>query len=292
MTLFFRFNLKRGLAAATLLAFMIPGPAALGAPLTLKELGFLIRQGTSEAEIVEQAKSRRLVAPLDAAAIQSLKEQGASAWLITKLNSPGVALNADEIAAEARRQAAAKARMDAIVAEDEARREVRNREWNKNAEQLREAKTVQGWLRGKLYNLHKKDFKPIVPNSIEPISIFGFFHGSMGSGPSRDFAPKLAQTYERLKRQYGTDFEIVFISHDRDEYNQREFMRTFGLTCPTVRASEVNPAVFELGRQPLPWFVLVADSGKALSLNGVNKQFIEPDRVLLGLEELLASLHR
>lgn len=292
MMLFYRFNPKLGVAATILLAFMISAPAALGAPLTLKELGFLIRQGTSEAEIAEQAKSRRLVAPLDAAAIQSLKEQGASAWLIAKLNAPGVALNADEVAAEARRQAAAKVRMDAIVAEDEARRELRNREWNKNAEQLREAKTVQGWLRGKLHNFHKKGFKPIEPNSIEPISIFGFFHGSMASGPSRDFAPKLAQTYDRLKRQYGSDFEIVFISHDRDEYNHREFMRTFGLTCPTVRASEVNPAVFELGRQPLPWFVLVADSGKALSLNGVNKQFIEPDRVLLGLEELLASLHR
>jgi hypothetical protein len=285
-------SLRGGGGVAIILGLILSTLGALAAPLTLKELQFLLRQGTRESEILEQANSRRLVAPLDSAAIKSLKEHGASDWLIAKLSAPGIAIDANAAAAEARRRAADKARLDALVAEDAARKALRDRQWNENAELLRQAKTVQGWMRNKLYNLHKKEFKIVESKVIEPVSIFGLFHGSMGSSPSRDFAPKLAEAYARLKRQYGNEFEIIFISHDRDEYNQREFMRTFGLTCPTMRASTADPGVFQYGGETLPWFVLVADSGQALSLNGVNKQFIEPDRILAGLEQLLTSLHR
>lgn len=273
--------------------FVLFANVAWSAPLTLKELEFLIRQGTAETEILQQAKSRRLMAPLDAAAAKALKDSGASESLIIKLKAPGIALESDAAAAEASRQAAMKARLDAGVAEDAARRAKRDSDWNQAAEQLREARTVQGWLRDKLYTLHKKKFQPIEPKSIDAMSIFGFFHGAMNSPESRDFAPKLAEAYVRLKRQYGKEFEIVYVSHDRDEYNQREFLRTFGLNCPTMRlTSSADQPILQFGGTTLPWFVLVADNGKALSINGTNKQFIEPFQVLLGLEQLLAALHR
>jgi len=267
------------------------GAGAQCAPLTLKELIFLVRQRTGESEIMVQARSRHLLAPLDAAALKSLKENGASESLISKLQAPGIALDAGAAAAEASRQAAAKTRVDAVLADDAARREKRDREWNQAAEQLREAHSVQGWLQNKLYTLQKKDLKPLENRSIAPVTIFGLFHGAMSSPPARDFAPKLAEAYARLKKQYGNDFEIIFISHDRDEYNQKQFMRTFGLTCPTMRFDPSNEGILQFGDRP-PWFVLVADNGKALSLNGVNKQFIEPNDVLMGLEQLLAALHR
>lgn len=286
-----RTRLSARVLSACLAILLLPA-AAPAAPLSLKELEFLVRQGTTEAEIVQQAKERRLLAPLDAAAVDSLRKSGASGSLIRKLKAPGIALDPNAAAAEARQQAATKARLDAVLAEDAARRAMRDRQWNQAAEQMRAARTVQGWLREKLYTLHKKDLKPIEPKSIDSVTIFGFFHGAMGSAPSRDFAPKLAEAYARLKQQYGRDFEIVFVSHDRDEFNQREFLRTFGLTCPTMRVSTADPAMLELGGGTLPWFVLVADNGKPLSLNGVNKQFIEPIRVLSGLEQLLDALHR
>jgi hypothetical protein len=59
-----------------------------------------------------------------------------------------------------------------------------------------------------------------------------------------------------------------------------------------MKASEADPAIFQFGGEKPPWFVLVADNGRAVSLNGVNKQFIEPIQVLAGLEQLLAALHR
>jgi hypothetical protein len=274
------------------LVFLLSAATAPAAALTLKELEFLLRQGTPESEIVQQVISRRLAAPLDAAAIASLKAKGASGSLIARLKAPGIALDPNEAATEARRQAATKARLDAVLAEDTARQIARNRQWNENAERLAEAKTVQGWLHNKLYTLQKKDLVVFENRAIAPISVFGFFHGAMKSGPSRDFAPRLAEAYTRLKKQYPTDFEIVFISHDRDEYNQKEFLRTFGLTCPTMRVSEVDPAMLQLGGEMLPWFVVATDNGKALSRNGVNKQFIEPMEVLLGLEQILAAMHR
>ena len=111
----------------------------------------------------------------------------------------------------------------------------------------------------------------------------------MASAPSRDFAPKLAEAYNRLKEKYPKDFEVIFVSHDRDEYNQKEFLRSFRLACPTMKLGPTDPAIANFGDQQ-PWFVLVAENGKPLSLNGVHKQFIEPFEVLQGLEQILAAL--
>jgi hypothetical protein len=274
------------------LALFLSAAVLLGAPLSVKELEFLVRQGTPESEIVEQAKSRHLMAPLDADAVRSLKANGARDSLIAKLREPGIALDLTAAAAEARRQAATKARLDAVLAEDAARRARRDRQWNETAEQLREARAVQGWLRDKLYTLERKDLQSINPKSIDSVSIFGFFHGAMSSAASREFAPKLAESYARLKKQYGNEFEIIFVSHDHDEFNQREFLRTFGLTCPTMKLPSSDDPILRFGGEQMPWFVLVADNGKPLSVNGVNKQFVEPIQVLSGLEQLLAALHR
>jgi hypothetical protein len=279
-------------ARLAILGLLLSTYSVFSAPLTVKELEFLVRQGTSEAEIVRQAKSRRLMAPLDTAAIDSLKKNGATNSLIAKLNDPGIALDAAAAAAEARRQAVTKARVDAVLAEEAARRAMRDRQWNQTAERLRESRMVQGWLHEKLYKLQRFDLKPVEPKSIESVSVFAFFHGSMGSAPSRDFAPQLAEAYTRLKEHYGNDFEVIFISHDRDEFNQKEFMRTFRLTCPTMKLGSQDESIMQFMGDREPWFVLVAENGKPLSLNGVNRQFIEPFQVLQGLEQLLAALHR
>jgi Thioredoxin-like len=292
MSALFRRNQSNRSAVAGAGLFLLFTAVAFSAPLSLKELEFLVRQGTPEAEILQQAKSRRLLAPLDSAAVNLLKENGATNSLIAKLREPYMVLDANAAAAEARRQAATKARLDAVLAEEAAMRADRERRWNQTAEQLREARTVQGWLRDKLYNLKGKKFVPVEPKSVDAVSVFGLFHGAMNSTASREFAPRLAESYARLKKQYGNEVEIIFVSHDRDEYNQREFMRTFGLTCPTMRLMSADDPILRVGGEHLPWFVLVAENGKPLSINGVNKQFIEPNQVLSGLEQLLGAMHR
>lgn len=281
---------RRGLSAG--LGLLISMVGASAAPLTVKELEFLVRQRTPEADIVREAKSRRLLAPLNADAVNSLKKNGATQSLISKLKEPGIVMDQAAAAAETRRQAASKARVDAILADEAAHRAMRDRQWNQTAERLREARTVQGWLHEKLYKIDRFNLKPLEPKSIESVSIFAFFHASLKSGPSRDFAPQLAEAYARLKQQYGNSFEVIFISHDHDEYNQKEFMRTFRLACPTLKLGAQDESIMNSADERLPWFVLVGDNGKPLSINGVNKEFIEPSRILEGLEQLLDAMRR
>src|SRR5688572_12511129 len=121
-------------------AFVSGVPGARSSPLTVKELEFLVRQKTPDAEIVREATSRRLMVPLDSAAIRSLKKNGASNSLISKLSAPGVALDPAAAATEARRQAESKARVDAVLAEDAERRAMRDEQWRKTAERLKIAK--------------------------------------------------------------------------------------------------------------------------------------------------------
>ena len=51
----------------------------------------MLRQGVSDAEIVREATSRRLLVPLDEAAVKSLKKNGARDSLVAKLKAPGIA---------------------------------------------------------------------------------------------------------------------------------------------------------------------------------------------------------
>jgi len=266
--------------------------SAVGAPLSLKELEFLVRQKTPEATIMQEVTSRRLFVPLNAAAIQSLKELGASRSLISRLTASGVALDPIDAAKEAARQAKMKARVDESVAQDEAMKIMRDKQWNLNAQRLREARTVQGWLKDKLYSLNRYDLKLMENKEIDEARIFGFFHASMISGPSRDFAPRLAEGYTQLKKRYGKDFEIIFVSHDRDEFNQKAFMRTFGLTCPTMKLGSPDQSVLQFAGERLPWFVIIAETGKPMSKNAVDKEFLEPNHVLSGLEQILEAIHR
>src|SRR5215208_6083870 len=76
------------------------------APMTVKELDFLVRMKTPEADILRDLTTRRLLAALDAAGEQQLAASGASAGLIAQIKTGAYTLPPEQAQAEALRQSA------------------------------------------------------------------------------------------------------------------------------------------------------------------------------------------
>ena len=111
-----------------LAALLAAGVTASAAPMTLKELDFLIRQRTPENEIVQLATQRRLVLPITPDFERNLRQSGATDSLLARLKAPGLSLSPEEMRVEAARAMANQARaQQAIEAVDVANAEIQQR---------------------------------------------------------------------------------------------------------------------------------------------------------------------
>ena len=274
------------------LALLLLPSLASAAPITLKEIAFLVRVGTPEAEIAQTVRQRQLSGPLPKEADAELRELGASPNLIALLRDPANLLPPDQARAEQLRRArqqqeiAREAQSDAQIM---AERDARNRQLS---EQLLKGGAIQKMLDGKLVHLDGDQLKPYLVSQLTGARIFAFYFAAMSNSPSRKFTPQLVEAYQRLKVQYGNLFEIVLVSRDRDEFNMHEFMRTNRITWPAVRFGVTDPKIEEVGGSTLPWLVVVSDSGQPLTRNAVDHKPIPAPDVLGGLEQLLGMVKR
>ena len=266
------------------LACLLGAAFAHGAPITFKELDFLVRQRTPEADIIREVTQRRLVAPIDAEVAKTLKTSGATEFLIAKLNGPGMALTPEESRAEWQRQALAKQKaVQSLPAEAPGAQPA-------DAKTGPDREAVRQMLADKLVRLDGDLVRPAEIATLKDARIFIFYFSSMASADSRRFDPKLLATYQRLKAQYPTQFEIIFVSGSRDEFNMTLHMRTLHMPWPAIRFGAVPESIAQLGKS-LPWLVPVADTGRMLTNNELGTDRMESlATILQGVEQLLAKL--
>lgn len=273
----------------TLLPILLCAGVCSSAPMTLRELEFLVRQRTPDAEIVQQVAQRRLLAPLDTAAEQALRQSGASDPLLAALRKPELALSPGAALAEMQRQRANQASVAQSAVEDAAAHAQMLQRQQLATENLRRAGATRQMLDGLLVRLDGDELKPFDTRTLESVRVFGFYFSAGWCGPCRKFMPELLAAYQRLKAQYPGQFEIVFVSHDRSEYNMTEFMRANRMPWPAVRYGTKHAALEQMSGKSIPWLVAISDTGQALTQNAVDKKYIAPSTVLRGIEELLAK---
>jgi nucleoredoxin len=86
------------------------------------------------------------------------------------------------------------------------------------------------------------------------------------------------------------DFEVVFVSSDRDEFNMGEYMRTHKMPWPAVRFGAADDGILKFSGSSIPWLAAVSDSGLPLTKNGVDKKYLPPTEVLNSIELLLGKI--
>jgi nucleoredoxin len=278
--------------ASPLVFALFLAASALGAPINMKELEFLLRQQTPEAQIISEVTERRLLAPIDDAAAKALKSLGASESLLAALRKPELVMSAREAQSELQRQEARRMEVERALQSETEAFEARKKRDEQIATHMRTEGNVRQMLEGKLVRLSGDQVKPADSSTVRDTKLFAFYYSAMWCGPCRRFTPELVKAYERIKKQYPDQFELIFVSSDRDEFNMTEYMRTYRMPWPAVRFDAKNAELMRFAGDGIPWLVAVAGSGQALTKNGVDKKYIDPNEALQAIEYLLANMKK
>lgn len=277
---------------ARFLSFLLLAATAVAAPMTLKELEFLLRQETPEADILKEARARRLVAPITPAVADALKLSGATEGLLRDLNAADVVLSPEESRAEHERQMTAAQSARRAAEEDRLAVAARAQRDATVAAARGRAETVRRALSGNLLRLDGDQLRPADSDELtKDVRVFAIYYSSMLSMESRRFTPKLIEAYQKLKKQYPSQFELIWVSCDRDEFNMGLHMRTLRMPWPASRHGAAREFFEPYAGGTMPWLVAVANTGQPLTENGkADHKEIDPNRIIDALEYLLAQV--
>lgn len=280
--------------------------AVFAAPITLKEIDFLVRQGTPENEIIQEVTTRRLLTPLDAKTEKLLKDNGATDSLLKYLKTPDIVLSKEATEAEIKRlkerqlqlkENLTTLQIEAMEAKAKAEFAARQTALKGSGITLKEdgetfapnsGGSVKSLLKDQLVKLEGGALKPYDNSNLNQIKLYAFYYSAAWCGPCRKFTPKLVDAYKKLKARYP-EFELIFVSNDRDVFNMTEYMKSYKMPWPAVRL-ESTDAVSQWSGKSIPWLVAVSEKGEPLTKNGQDKQYIPPNEILEGIEYLLKQV--
>ncbi len=106
----------------------------------------------------------------------------------------------------------------------------------------------------------------------------GLYFSASWCGPCHAFTPELVKTYNKLKEQ-GTDFEIVFVSSDRDTASFQKYFSSMPWLAipPGDRRKALLSTRFEVAG--IPTFVMLDGNGETINLEGRRAVGEDPEGV-------------
>jgi nucleoredoxin len=260
--------------------------SALGAPITVKEIDFLVRQRTPDAEIVKEVQQRRMLIPIDAAGEATLKGSGASDALIAQLKAPSMTLPQAEAQAEARRLVAREMKVAAEARQDAKAYANLQQQKAKAAADIEKQGTVARMLAGRLVRLDGDALKPAAPD-LSRVRVFAFYYAAGWSPQCRKVTPVIMEVYKRMQQKHPGEFEIIYLPGDRDEYNMQEHMRTMRMPWPALRYGAGDAEVGKYQSTSFPGLMAVAATGDKLDVRTRPAAYSNPDEMVAEVEELL-----
>ena len=104
--------------------------------------------------------------------------------------------------------------------------------------------------------------------------------------PCRAFTPKLVEWYKDFRAKHD-NFELVFVSSDKSEEAQIDYMKEAGMPWPAAKlASKNDPNFRKYAASGIPYLVLIDENGKDLTSKEGN-DWQPPTEVLKKIEELV-----
>lgn len=102
------------------------------------------------------------------------------------------------------------------------------------------------------------------------------------------FTPKLVEWYNEFKPKHP-DFELVFVSGDRNEAAMEEYIKGDNMPWPFVKFDKAEGEVFsKYSSDGIPYLVLIDSEGKAVTAKQGN-EWQSPQDVLAEIERIVGG---
>lgn len=283
------------LTGILLCLFASPGIGGNLQPLTIKDVSLMLRSGYSSAAVESEVATRHFIGTLDAAGEKNLVQAGASSALISGLKKGTFAVPAAEVAA-VQAELAAKAQKRAAELQ-EARK----------LDTLYQAKMAAGrkapvpnspagpgavasLVKGELVNSRNGILRPYLDAEFEKKKLIGLYFSAHWCAPCRKFTPSLVAYYNKVAAVHP-EFEILFVSNDKDAVAMENYMRDEQMPWPALSFDKVagNAALRKYAGSGIPCLVVVDDSGKVVFDSYAGENYRGPEAVLADLDQLFAG---
>lgn len=124
-------------------------------------------------------------------------------------------------------------------------------------------------LSGKLVRIQGKKLAPAARDQLNGARYLAFYYSAHWCPPCRGFTPELVSAYKEIKAKHP-EFDIVFVSSDRDADAMKGYMSEYGMEWPALRFDQIQTA--RVTRRPknergIPNLVFMDADGKELSLS-------------------------
>ncbi len=138
-------------------------------------------------------------------------------------------------------------------------------------------------LNERLVTLKGERLAPLPAAELGSPKFVALYYSAHWCGPCRRFTPDLVAAYREIKAAHP-EFELVFVSSDRDEGSMKKYMSEAGMPWPALRYDRVDTT--RAVRRPdhengIPNLVFLDASGKELSTTYTKSgDYLGPGKVL------------
>lgn len=127
--------------------------------------------------------------------------------------------------------------------------------------------------------LFKKNEDPVSTSSLKD-KYLAIYFSAHWCPPCKMFTPVLAETYNKLKVAGRDDFEVIFVSSDKDEESFSEYfasMPSAWLALPYAKRKEKEMLSNLFGVEGIPTLVILDKDRKVINLDGRSSVMTDPD---------------
>lgn len=148
--------------------------------------------------------------------------------------------------------------------------------------------SVAGAISDKLVEVENGSLARVAPKQIEGARHLAFYYSAAWCPPCRAFTPDLVTAYNEIKAKHP-EFELIFVSSDRDEKAMLEYMSKYNMSWPALRFDQVRTsrAVMRPDNESgIPNLVFMDSDGKEIALSYTsNGKYLGPRSVLQAIKK-------
>jgi nucleoredoxin len=276
------------LFAVGLVGAVLAGPQ----PLSNKEITLMLRSGYSSAGILAEVARRGALEVLDPATKKTLLEFGATAELISALETGIFKINgaAAELARKQATEASARQKAQTEQTFPDATTVLKEQRAQTPATAPSADASVMQRLRDKLVVCRSGSVSPADDPGLENKKLIALYFSAHWCAPCRKFTPQLVDYYNQVEPQHP-EFEIIFVSCDRSRFNWETYMRDNKMPWPAIEYDQL-PGLGDLrqiGGRAIPSLVLLDATGQVLSSSFEGDKYLGPQKVLADLQKIFAG---